>query len=94
MMSSSTLTFPEEALHVLGTPNRGNLTKSSAAVIDFTMKNSKLLLSPLFINMDWIISVSKNNIEADAKKDTTVPLNFCTDDDSTILDDVKSFELE
>uniref|UniRef100_A0A915JXP2 Uncharacterized protein n=1 Tax=Romanomermis culicivorax TaxID=13658 RepID=A0A915JXP2_ROMCU len=56
-------------------------------VIDFTTKNSKLSPSSPFINTDWIVSVGKNNIEADAKKDTAVLLNFCTNDDSTILED-------
>uniref|UniRef100_A0A915KRU4 Uncharacterized protein n=1 Tax=Romanomermis culicivorax TaxID=13658 RepID=A0A915KRU4_ROMCU len=38
-------------------------------VIDFTTKNSKLSPSPPFINTDWIVSVGKNNIEADLKND-------------------------
>uniref|UniRef100_A0A915IMH8 Uncharacterized protein n=1 Tax=Romanomermis culicivorax TaxID=13658 RepID=A0A915IMH8_ROMCU len=63
-------------------------------VIDFTMKNSRLSLLSPFINTNWIVPVGKNNIEADVKKDTLVLLNFCTNDDSTTFEDVKSFALK
>uniref|UniRef100_A0A915KJ96 Uncharacterized protein n=1 Tax=Romanomermis culicivorax TaxID=13658 RepID=A0A915KJ96_ROMCU len=70
------------------------MNKIQQAVVDFTTKNSKLLPLPPFINTDWIISVSKNNIEVNTKKDTAVLLNFCTNNDSTTLEDVKCLALK
>uniref|UniRef100_A0A915IAE9 PHD-type domain-containing protein n=1 Tax=Romanomermis culicivorax TaxID=13658 RepID=A0A915IAE9_ROMCU len=46
---------------------------------------------PSVYSTDFLVSIGKNTLEAEAKKDTAVFLNFRTDDNEDLLSEVKDF---
>uniref|UniRef100_A0A915HZ87 PHD-type domain-containing protein n=1 Tax=Romanomermis culicivorax TaxID=13658 RepID=A0A915HZ87_ROMCU len=46
---------------------------------------------PPVYSIDFLVSIGKNTLEAEAKKDTALFLNFRTDDNDDLLSEVKDF---